>query len=116
MGLSSCIPPCGGPGSTRVPRRPVRAHLRVPPRACALLLQLRVAHAPIAAATRCTLEGLRARSIHAAAAREETIMRLTLIGEGVVVGVAGAAAVAIWFLLCDLAAGMPFRTPALLGA
>jgi hypothetical protein len=29
---------------------------------------------------------------------------------------AGAMAVAAWFLLYDLAAGMPFRTPALLGA
>jgi hypothetical protein len=29
---------------------------------------------------------------------------------------AGAAAVAIWFLLYDLAAGAPLRTPALLGA
>jgi hypothetical protein len=36
--------------------------------------------------------------------------------EGVLAGLAGAAAVAAWFLLYDLAAGMPFRTPALLGA
>jgi hypothetical protein len=36
--------------------------------------------------------------------------------EGLVAGLAGAAAVAIWFLLYDLAAGMPLRTPALLGA
>jgi hypothetical protein len=42
--------------------------------------------------------------------------RLSIIGEGIVVGVAGAAAVAIWFLLADLAAGVPFRTPALLGS
>jgi cytochrome bd-type quinol oxidase subunit 2 len=33
-----------------------------------------------------------------------------------VVGLAGATAVAVWFLLYDLVAGMPFRTPALLGA
>jgi hypothetical protein len=32
------------------------------------------------------------------------------------VGLAGAVAVAIWFFLYDLAAGAPFRTPALLGA
>jgi hypothetical protein len=36
--------------------------------------------------------------------------------EGLVAGLAGAAAVAVWFLLYDLAAGMPLRTPALLGA
>jgi hypothetical protein len=33
-----------------------------------------------------------------------------------VVGLAGAAAVAVWFFLYDLAAGAPLRTPALLGA
>ena len=43
-------------------------------------------------------------------------MRRTIIGEGLVVGLAGATAVAVWFLLYDLAASMPFRTPALLGA
>jgi hypothetical protein len=47
---------------------------------------------------------------------ENTSMRLTMIREGVLVGLAGASAVAIWFLLYDLAAGVPFRTPALLGA
>jgi hypothetical protein len=36
--------------------------------------------------------------------------------EGVVSGLLGAAVVAVWFLLYDLAAGMPLRTPALLGA
>ena len=36
--------------------------------------------------------------------------------EGVLVGLAGAAAVAIWFFLYDLALATPFRTPALLGA
>lgn len=36
--------------------------------------------------------------------------------EGLIAGVAGAIAVAVWFLLYDLAAGMPLRTPALLGA
>jgi len=43
-------------------------------------------------------------------------MRRSIILEGIVVGLAGAMAVAAWFLLYDLAAGMPFRTPALLGA
>jgi len=42
--------------------------------------------------------------------------RGTTISEGILVGLAGASAVAIWFLLYDLAAGVPFRTPALLGA
>jgi hypothetical protein len=36
--------------------------------------------------------------------------------EGLVAGLLGAAAVAVWFLLYDLGAGMPLRTPALLGA
>jgi hypothetical protein len=36
--------------------------------------------------------------------------------EGAAAGLAGAAVVALWFLVYDLAAGMPFRTPALLGA
>jgi hypothetical protein len=40
----------------------------------------------------------------------------TMVREGVLVGLAGAAAVAIWFLIYDLAAGVPLRTPALLGA
>ncbi len=36
--------------------------------------------------------------------------------EGLVAGLVGATAVAVWFLLYDAAAGMPLRTPALLGA
>jgi hypothetical protein len=42
--------------------------------------------------------------------------RSKVLYEGTIVGLAGAAAVAIWFFLYDLAAGTPFRTPALLGA
>jgi hypothetical protein len=42
--------------------------------------------------------------------------RARILYEGILVGLAGAAAVAIWFFLYDLAAGTPFRTPALLGA
>ena len=42
--------------------------------------------------------------------------RKSIVLEGIVVGLAGAAAVAIWFLLYDIAEGAPFRTPALLGA
>jgi hypothetical protein len=36
--------------------------------------------------------------------------------EGLVAGLLGAAAVAVWFLIYDAAAGVPLRTPALLGA
>jgi hypothetical protein len=36
--------------------------------------------------------------------------------EGVLVGLVGAATVALWFLIYDAAAGAPLRTPALLGA
>jgi len=39
-----------------------------------------------------------------------------VLAEGILVGLAGAAVVAIWFLIFDLAAGAPLRTPALLGA
>jgi hypothetical protein len=39
-----------------------------------------------------------------------------ILYEGILVGLAGAAAVAIWFFLYDLALATPFRTPALLGA
>ena len=42
--------------------------------------------------------------------------RSKVLYEGTMVGLLGAAAVAIWFFLYDLAAGTPFRTPALLGA
>jgi len=36
--------------------------------------------------------------------------------EGLIAGLAGAVMVALWFLVYDLAAGVPLRTPALLGA
>jgi hypothetical protein len=36
--------------------------------------------------------------------------------EGTIAGLLGASAVALWFLIHDLAVGAPFRTPALLGA
>src|SRR5215510_3979847 len=42
--------------------------------------------------------------------------RHPIVLEGFMVGMAGAAAVAAWFLVVDLASGAPFRTPALLGA
>jgi hypothetical protein len=42
--------------------------------------------------------------------------RERILYEGILVGLAGAAAVAVWFFLYDLATATPFRTPALLGA
>jgi hypothetical protein len=38
------------------------------------------------------------------------------VREGIWAGLLGAAAVAVWFLVYDTAAGVPLRTPALLGA
>lgn len=38
------------------------------------------------------------------------------VREGIVAGLIGAGAVALWFLLVDTLAGRPFYTPALLGA
>jgi hypothetical protein len=35
--------------------------------------------------------------------------------EGLVAGLLGAATIAIWFLILDLVAGRPFRTPTILG-
>jgi hypothetical protein len=42
--------------------------------------------------------------------------RERILYEGMLVGLTGAIAVAMWFFIYDLAAGAPFRTPALLGA
>ena len=42
--------------------------------------------------------------------------RQKVLSEGILVGLAGAAAVAVWFFVLDLITGAPFRTPALLGA
>jgi hypothetical protein len=42
--------------------------------------------------------------------------RARVLYEGMLVGLAGAIAVAMWFFVYDLAEGTPFRTPALLGA
>jgi hypothetical protein len=42
--------------------------------------------------------------------------RERILFEGMLVGLAGAIAVAVWFFVYDLAEGTPFRTPALLGA
>jgi hypothetical protein len=42
--------------------------------------------------------------------------RQKVLFEGILVGLAGAAAVAVWFFVLDLITATPFRTPALLGA
>src|SRR5512132_825944 len=42
--------------------------------------------------------------------------RERILYEGMLVGLTGAIAVAMWFFIYDLAEGTPFRTPALLGA
>jgi len=39
-----------------------------------------------------------------------------VLREGITVGLIGAAIVMLWFFIVDLAAGVPLRTPALLGA
>lgn len=39
-----------------------------------------------------------------------------LVAQGMVTGLIGAAAVALWFFLLDVAQGTPFRTPAALGS
>lgn len=39
---------------------------------------------------------------------------MEVVVEGLIAGVIGGATVALWFLLCDLEAGVPLRTPALL--
>lgn len=45
-----------------------------------------------------------------------TLKRYPALARGVVTGLLGAVAVAAWFLLLDVVAGHPFRTPAALGA
>src|SRR5713101_1920758 len=40
----------------------------------------------------------------------------SVLREGIVAGVIGAAVVAVWFLLFDIWRGRPFLTPGLLGA
>jgi hypothetical protein len=53
---------------------------------------------------------------HQALARTLLGRWIDVIREGVVAGLIGGAAVAVWFLIHDTLAGMAFRTPALLGA
>ena len=48
-------------------------------------------------------------------AHDERIQR-SVLREGVIAGVLGAATVAVWFLIFDVARGKPLLTPALLGA
>ena len=45
-----------------------------------------------------------------------TRRRTHALREGITVGLIGAAIVMLWFFIVDLAAGVPLRTPALLGA
>src|SRR5438094_155837 len=59
---------------------------------------------------RVTAEGIQYPSTQMAPA-ERSILR-----EGVVAGLIGAAVVALWFLVFDIARGRPFLTPGLLGA
>ena len=42
-------------------------------------------------------------------------MRASVIREGIIAGIIGATAVALWFLIIDVLAGQLFRTPLLLG-
>src|SRR5215813_420765 len=51
-------------------------------------------------------------------AREAAMARgqRSVLREGIVAGVIGAAVVAVWFLAFDIARGKPFFTPGLLGA
>lgn len=42
--------------------------------------------------------------------------RHSVVREGVIAGLLGAAGVAIWFLIVDTAGGRPFYTPAMLGS
>ena len=44
------------------------------------------------------------------------LQRGSIIREGIVAGLIGAAAVAAWFLIVDVIAGRPFFTPAALGS
>jgi hypothetical protein len=45
-----------------------------------------------------------------------THRRTSVLAEGLLAGLAGAAAVALWFLVYDVLFAEPFRTPAMLGA
>src|SRR5579884_1217972 len=40
---------------------------------------------------------------------------VSVVGEGAAAGIIGAAILAVWFLICDYAAGRPLSTPSLLG-
>jgi hypothetical protein len=42
-------------------------------------------------------------------------MKFQTVREGVITGVIGATAVAVWFFVVDLVSGQPFHTPATLG-
>jgi hypothetical protein len=60
--------------------------------------------------------GLHIRGLAPCLLSANGMLRARLVWEGMLVGLAGAVAVAVWFFIYDLAKGTPFRTPALLGA
>jgi hypothetical protein len=55
-------------------------------------------------------------TIHRDVVRRPIRTRAHVMREGITVGLIGAAIVMLWFFVVDLAAGVPLRTPALLGA
>lgn len=46
----------------------------------------------------------------------EMLRRYPVVYDGTVIGLTGAATVALWFFLVDIVSGQPFRTPAALGS
>lgn len=46
----------------------------------------------------------------------QLVKEYPVIADGLVTGMVGAAAVALWFLVLDIVLGIPFRTPAALGS
>ncbi|HLK12802.1 MAG TPA: hypothetical protein VKW76_15620 [Candidatus Binatia bacterium] len=52
---------------------------------------------------------------HPVAGAPPTPVEVTTYAEGVLVGLAGAAAIALWFLLIDVVQGRPLYTPTVLG-
>ena len=59
------------------------------------------------------MESRTAHFAHGPTARESELSGV--YGEGIVAGLLGAAAVAVWFLIVDTINGQPFHTPTVLG-
>jgi uncharacterized membrane protein YphA (DoxX/SURF4 family) len=55
-----------------------------------------------------------AKAVHASY-HEFTNQKHPLLHDGIIAGLIGASAIAIWFLIIDTVAGQPFRTPVALG-